>query len=180
MAIFLLAFAPQTLLYAQNAKGKDCNSPIILENKSSISESVDKIDRGQVNDLAGENSPSCLVKGEKYPFWYQFTASKNSSLSFNIEGTDGTNWDWVIYELTDNCENKIELACNGALNMICSNTGASTTRKNSYNPQVCDESNPFNDDINLNKGSTYILFLNCTDCRQGDSFNLTFDGRGRF
>ncbi|MFN6946433.1 MAG: hypothetical protein ACK4ND_15905 [Cytophagaceae bacterium] len=161
-------------IFGQTEEGKDCSSAVNIQDKSTISITIKNKSIGNKDDIAGGEGVSCFNKGEKFPYWFSFVANNSGSLEFFIEGSPNTDWDWVIFELNENCDQKKEMRCNAALNTECSETGASTSRKKAYSG--CDDSNPWNEDIQVSKGKTYIILINCTDCRPGDGFDLNFGG----
>lgn len=125
----------------------DCPNAIPLcGNSTVVTLAGQYTDVGSINDDAG----TCYSgTGSGGSVWYSFTPQSNGPLDFLINPTGSTDYDFVLWDITNGCSNKTEISCNfsadtgptglhdsncnGDANCTCNNSkGASC---NAYNPR---------------------------------------------
>lgn len=88
----------------------DCPNAIAVCTNTTINTSANQYDdTGVINDDAG----SCYSgTGSGGSVWYSFTPQTNGPLDFKITPLGTTDYDFVLWDITNGCNNKVELSCN--------------------------------------------------------------------
>lgn len=88
----------------------DCPNAIAICTNTTINTSANQYtDTGIINDDAG----SCYSgTGSGGSVWYSFTPQANGPLDFKITPLGSTDYDFVLYDISNGCSNKVELSCN--------------------------------------------------------------------
>lgn len=145
----------------------DCINAIPLCGNSTVNTSANQYDdTGQVNDDAG----SCYSgTGNGGSVWYQFSPQSTGPLDFSISPTGSTDYDFVLWDITNGCGSKTELSCNYAA--PTGPTGLSTSGA-ATNSQDASGSN-FNQRYNVDVTKTYAICINYYS-GNNDGFQLDF------
>jgi len=88
----------------------DCINAIPLCGNSTVNTSANQYENtGNVNDDSG----SCYSgTGSGGSVWYSFSPQTNGQLDFMITPTGSTDYDFVLWDITNGCANKTQLSCN--------------------------------------------------------------------
>ncbi|WMJ74929.1 gliding motility-associated C-terminal domain-containing protein [Cytophagaceae bacterium ABcell3] len=171
---------------AQIHATRDCNTATTLCSNETIYDTIlnpvapEQI-YGYVLDVPSGQGASCFGnKGERRPFWYQFTVENSGTFEMFIEDDIMGDWDFVLYDKSNGCgkDNWVEIACN-ASDDIFNQTGISTERYESWESSFS-LVNPWHPTVELTEGNTYVIFINGVDTRPGDGFRLSFGGTVNF
>lgn len=145
----------------------DCVNALPLCGNSTVNTSANQYDdTGQVNDDAG----SCYSgTGNGGSVWYEFSPQTTGPLDFSISPTGSTDYDFVLWDITNGCSNKTELSCNyaapsGATGL--STTGAATNSQDASGTK-------WNQRYNVDASKTYAICINYYS-GNNDGFQLDF------
>jgi len=88
----------------------DCVGAIPLCGNSTVNTSANQYENtGAVNDDSG----SCYSgTGSGGSVWYSFSPQSNGNLDFLISPAGSTDYDFVLWNITNGCENKTQVSCN--------------------------------------------------------------------
>ncbi len=88
----------------------DCTGAIPLCSNNTANTSANQYDNtGNVNDDSG----GCYSgTGSGGSVWYSFTPQSSGNLDFMITPTGSTDYDFVLWDITNGCANKTEISCN--------------------------------------------------------------------
>jgi hypothetical protein len=88
----------------------DCIGAIPLCSNLTVNTSANQYDNtGNVNDDSG----GCYSgTGSGGSVWYSFSPQTNGNLDFMINPTGSTDYDFVLWDITNGCANKTQLSCN--------------------------------------------------------------------
>jgi len=144
----------------------DCVGAIPLCANSTVIVSTNQYtDTGSETDEVG----SCLSgTGTGGSVWYTFQPQNSGDLDFSIAPSGGTDYDFVLYDATNGCDDLDELSCNYSADY--GTTGCTTNSSdysNSYSsctgssyysaPADC---GVWNEPAGVTFGHTYVLFVN--------------------
>lgn len=88
----------------------DCINAIPLCGNSTVNTSANQYDNtGLVND---DNGSCYSGTGSGGSVWYSFTPQTNGNLDFLISPTGSTDYDFVLWDITNGCANKTQVSCN--------------------------------------------------------------------
>ena len=135
-------------------------------------------DLGAVNDDSG----NCYSgTGSGGSVWYTFTPLTNGPLDFRITPTSGgTDYDYVIWDITNGCNSKSQVACNYSL--YTGQTGMSGTLCNTFEGDCTDDCtsqskgascNRYNNRVNVQSNRVYAICINFFSGSNG-GFTLQF------
>jgi hypothetical protein len=132
----------------------DCINAIPICNNSTINTSANQYeDTGAINDDSG----SCYGgTGSGGSVWYQFTPQASGPLDFSINPAGSTDYDFVLWDITNGCENRVQLSCNWAA--PTGPTGISSTGDNT-DSQGSDGTR-FNRRVNVDVTRRYAICIN--------------------
>lgn len=144
----------------------DCNNAIPLCGNSTVNTSANQYENtGNVNDDSG----SCYSgTGNGGSVWYSFSPQTNGTLDFMINPTGSTDYDYVLWDITNGCANKVQMSCN-----FSATTGA--TGLNSAGTTDSQGSSGTTNNMLENVVTTGVYAL-CINYYSGnnDGFTLTF------
>ena len=145
----------------------DCINAIPICSNSTINTSQNQYeDTGSVNDDTG----GCYSgTGQGGSVWYQFTPQATGALDFTISPTGSTDYDFVLWDITNGCNSRTELSCNFAA--PTGPTGISSTG-DATNSQGSDGTR-FNQRVNVDVTRRYAICINYYS-GNNDGFTLTF------
>ena len=145
----------------------DCINAIPICSNSTINTSQNQYeDTGSVNDDTG----GCYSgNGQGGSVWYQFTPQATGALDFTISPTGSTDYDFVLWDITNGCNSRTELSCNFAA--PTGPTGISSTG-DATNSQGSDGTR-FNQRVNVDVTRRYAICINYYS-GNNDGFTLTF------
>ncbi|HEX4888646.1 MAG TPA: T9SS type A sorting domain-containing protein [Luteibaculaceae bacterium] len=139
----------------------DCITAVPITAKGQIT-----VDRTKIGPLGAFNEPgSCFTGAERAPYWFSFEVCKTGSLELFIDPTNTADFDYALFDITNGCGSKFDVACN-----YQSSTGtANITGIGCDNGASCDPS------ITVQAGRTYaVLFSRFTAAQEG--FTLFIGG----
>ncbi len=157
----------------------DCVGAIPLCSDQTVIVSTNQYDdTGNEDDDVG----SCFSgTGNGGSVWYTFSPQANGNLDFYINPSGSTDYDFVLYDATNGCNDLQEMSCN--FSATYGNTGMTTNSsdyQNSYNgcggneynsaPQDC---GVWNEQEAVNTTHTYMLMVNFYG-GSNDGFTLQF------
>lgn len=88
----------------------DCINAIPLCSNSTVNTSANQYDNtGNVND---DNGSCYSGTGNGGSVWYSFSPQGNGTLDFMINPTGSTDYDFVLWDITNGCSNKVQMSCN--------------------------------------------------------------------
>lgn len=144
----------------------DCIGAIPLCGNSTVNTSANQYENtGNVNDDSG----SCYSgTGNGGSVWYSFSPQTNGQLDFLISPTGSTDYDFVLWDITNGCANKTQISCN------YSATHAATGLASSGSTNSQDASGTTTNQ--LESVLTTHVYALCINYYSGnnDGFNLTF------
>ena len=145
----------------------DCVNAIPICSNSTINTSQNQYeDTGAINDDTG----GCYSgTGNGGSVWYQFTPQASGPLDFTILPTGSTDYDFVLWDITNGCNSRTELSCNFAA--PTGPTGISSTG-DATNSQGSDGTR-FNQRVNVDVTRRYAICINYYS-GNNDGFTLTF------
>lgn len=144
----------------------DCPNAIAICSNTTINTSANQYtDTGIINDDAG----TCYSgTGSGGSVWYTFTPQSNGPLDFAIAPLGTTDYDFVLYDITAGCSNKVELSCN--FSSTTGSTGLSSLGSTNSEPASgvvwCQR-------VNVVTTKKYALCINYYGGTNG-GFSLTF------
>lgn len=144
----------------------DCPNAIAICSNTTINTSANQYtDTGIINDDAG----TCYSgTGSGGSVWYTFTPQSNGPLDFAIAPLGSTDYDFVLYDITAGCANKVELSCN--FSSTTGSTGLSSLGSTNSEPASgivwCQR-------VNVVTTKKYALCINYYGGTNG-GFSLTF------
>lgn len=144
----------------------DCINAIPLCSNSTVNTSANQYDNtGAVNDDSG----GCYSgTGSGGSVWYSFTPQANGPLDFAIAPTGSTDYDFVLWDITNGCNNRTELSCN------YSATHGTTGLNSSGSTNSQDASGTlFNSRVNVDVTRRYAICINYYSGNNA-GFTLTF------
>jgi hypothetical protein len=158
------SFSPKVMM--PTMPESDCPYAIPICSNSTINTSANQYSNtGIVNDDAG----SCYSgTGAGGSVWYSFTPQTNGLLDFAIAPTGGTDYDFVLWDITAGCSAKIELSCNYCL--IQGTTGMNSTGTTNSEPA---SGVLFCQKINVSTAKKYAICINYYSGNNA-GFQLTF------
>lgn len=88
----------------------DCVGAIPLCSNLTVNTSANQYENtGNVND---DNGSCYSGTGNGGSVWYSFSPQSNGNLDFMINPTGSTDYDFVLWDITNGCANKTQLSCN--------------------------------------------------------------------
>lgn len=148
------------------APESDCPNAIPICSNTTINTSANQYDNtGVINDDAG----GCYSgTGSGGSVWYTFTPQSNGPLDFDITPLGSTDYDFVLWDITNGCSNKVELSCNfsGTTGSTGLSSAGSTNSEGSGGIV-------WNQKINVVTTKVYALCINYYSGTNG-GFDLTF------
>lgn len=88
----------------------DCIGAIPLCSNLTVNTSANQYENtGNVND---DNGSCYSGTGNGGSVWYSFSPQTNGNLDFMINPTGSTDYDFVLWDITNGCANKTQLSCN--------------------------------------------------------------------
>ncbi|MGV3611009.1 MAG: hypothetical protein ACO1N0_08675 [Fluviicola sp.] len=88
----------------------DCIGAIPLCSNLTVNTSANQYENtGNVND---DNGSCYSGTGSGGSVWYSFSPQTNGNLDFMINPTGSTDYDFVLWDITNGCANKTQLSCN--------------------------------------------------------------------
>lgn len=144
----------------------DCINALPICSNSTVNTSANQYDNtGAVNDDAG----GCYSgTGSGGSVWYQFSPMATGPLDFAIAPSGSTDYDFVLWDITNGCDSRTELSCN--FSATFGTTGISTS--GSTNSQGSGGTT-FNQRVNVTVGRRYAICINYYS-GNNDGFVLTF------
>lgn len=140
---------------------------------------------GQYTDLGADPSDdngSCYSgTGDGGSVWYSFTPQTSGPIDFTISPTGSADYDFVVWDVTNGCANRNELACNyssttGATGLNsgrCNENVGSCTSNDCSNQSKAADCNRFNNRVNVTVGRQYAICVNFySGSNDGFSFNF--------
>lgn len=144
----------------------DCINAIPLCGNSTVNTSANQYDNtGLVND---DNGSCYSGTGNGGSVWYSFTPQTNGNLDFLISPAGSTDYDYVLWDITNGCANKTQVSCNfSATQGATGLTSGGTTNSQDASGTTTNQLEAVN--------STHVYAL-CINYYGGnnDGFNLTF------
>lgn len=109
----------------------DCISARELTDKSPI-----VVDGNSFGDVgAFDEKGSCFTSTERSPYWFTFEVCKTGTLDAFINPQGTSDFDFVLYDVTNGCGSKTELICNSqATTTTLNNTGIGCLNGTSCDP----------------------------------------------
>lgn len=131
----------------------DCIGAIPLCSNNTVNTSANQYDNtGNVND---DNGSCYSGTGNGGSVWYSFSPMSNGNLDFMITPTGSTDYDFVLWDITNGCANKTQISCN------YSGTTGATGLNSSGNTNSQDASGTTNNQLeNVQTTHTYALCIN--------------------
>lgn len=164
---FVEPYNPSTLDVAKaTLPESDCIGAIPLCSNNTVNTSANQYDNtGNVNDDSG----SCYGgTGNGGSVWYSFSPMTNGNLDFMITPLGSTDYDFVLWDITNGCENKTQISCN------YSGTTGATGLNSSGTTNSQDASGTTNNQLeNVNTTKVYAICINYYS-GNNDGFNLVF------
>jgi len=144
----------------------DCINAIPLCGNSTVNTSANQYDNtGNVND---DNGSCYSGTGNGGSVWYSFSPQSNGTLDFMINPTGSTDYDFVLWDITNGCANKTQMSCN------FSATQGATGLNSSGTTDSQDASGTTNNMLeNVVTTGVYALCINYYS-GNNDGFTLTF------
>jgi len=144
----------------------DCINAIPLCGNSTVNTSANQYENtGQVND---DNGSCYSGTGNGGSVWYSFTPQSSGNLDFLISPTGSTDYDYVLWDITNGCANKTQVSCNfSATQGATGLTSGGTTNSQDASGTTTNQLEAVN--------STHVYAL-CINYYGGtnNGFNLTF------
>lgn len=144
----------------------DCINAIPLCGNSTVNTSANQYENtGQVND---DNGSCYSGTGNGGSVWYSFTPQTSGNLDFLISPTGSTDYDYVLWDITNGCANKTQVSCNfSATQGATGLTSGGTTNSQDASGTTTNQLEAVN--------STHVYAL-CINYYGGtnNGFNLTF------
>ncbi len=144
----------------------DCPNAIAICSNTTINTAANQYDdTGIINDDAG----SCYSgTGSGGSVWYTFTPQSNGPLDFKITPLGTTDYDFVLWDITNGCSNKTELSCNfsGTSGSTGLSSLGSTNSEPASGPVWCQK-------VNVLTTKKYAICINYYGGTNG-GFSLTF------
>lgn len=144
----------------------DCPNAIAICSNTTINTSANQYDdTGLINDDAG----SCYSgTGSGGSVWYTFSPQSNGPLDFKITPLGTTDYDFVLWDITNGCGNKTELSCNfsGTSGATGLSSLGSTNSEPASGPVWCQK-------VNVVTTKKYAICINYYGGTNG-GFSLTF------
>ncbi len=164
LTIFILLFITGRVL-AQDAPS-DCIKARVLTNKLDV-----VVDGSTFGDVGAFDEPgSCFGQAERSPYWFKFEVCKAGTLSAYIDPEGTSDFDFVLFDITEGCGAKVEVSCN-----FETSTGtANITGIGCDNPPSC---NPL---VNVEAGHTYAMVFNRYTFASQAGFTLSLGGSCEF
>lgn len=144
----------------------DCPNAIPICSNTTINTSANQYDNtGIINDDAG----GCYSgTGSGGSVWYTFTPQSNGPLDFDITPLGSTDYDFVLWDITNGCSNKVELSCN-----FSGTTGSTGLSSSGSTSSEGSGGIVWNQKINVVTTKIYALCINYYSGTNG-GFDLTF------
>jgi hypothetical protein len=132
----------------------------------------------------GSACPNCM-DGEKNDVFYIFTVQTSGIFRFNLTPNNPNNdYDWILFNMTNaNCDdlypmaNQLQVSCNSYGNIGYNGpTGINSTQSNNKNCNGpgTDNGPPFNKDVNVQAGETYLLNISNWSSTNQSGYTLDF------
>ncbi len=188
--ILMIFFLPAGFIYAQTPTMQDCMGAIPIC-QDVYSESSSFTGTGNYTNEINWGT-SCLINGEENSVWYTFTVQTSGIFRFTLTPNDivypGDDYDWSLYNLTNaTCAQiynnpSLEISCNSwgvdyFDSLFCGPTGISTAMGGVGNSNGPGSYNgpPWNADINVAAGNTYVLEVsNCNYTGADNGYVIDF------
>lgn len=144
----------------------DCIGAIPLCGNNTVNTSANQYDNtGNVND---DNGGCYSGTGNGGSVWYSFSPQTNGNLDFMITPTGSTDYDFVLWDITNGCNNKTQISCN------YSGTTGATGLNSSGTLNSQDASGTTNNQLeNVQTTHVYALCINYYS-GNNDGFTLNF------
>lgn len=144
----------------------DCINAIPLCGNSTVNTSANQYDNtGNVND---DNGSCYSGTGNGGSVWYSFTPQTTGNLDFMINPTGSTDYDFVLWDITNGCANRTQLSCN------FSATQGATGLNSAGTTDSQDASGTTNNMLEaVNSANVYALCINYYG-GNNDGFTLSF------
>jgi gliding motility-associated-like protein len=156
----------ETAMLMNTKPESDCVGALNVCNNTTINTSANQYaNTGAVNDDAG----SCYSgTGSGGSVWYSFVPQSNGLLDFSIAPLGSTDYDYVLWDITNGCESKTQLSCN------FSGTAGTTGLNSSGSTNSQDASGTvWNKRETVATTNRYAICINYYGGTNG-GFNLTF------